>query len=404
MPSLEGEQSPWKERALQCWQRCWDATDPSTEQGLEVGRSTRRTLAARSGNGPCGRCHIVGRVPRRDPPSRSVRRSRRPAQRALQAAPRPRSRRAGARGRRSGGPPRWTGASSRGAQTDSVPRRSRQGSPDSASAEAGSPLARLLFGGARPAARRPRSVRESSGNGRKATATVNASDRGDVVRLWTGELFEGCEPASRGTVSVVRCLFREASGARRRETRRTPDRQRGAIDPQSLRGENRRGGEKPRGRNESRNGWCRRPEGGFGLREWTRRWYVGGGAESGRTPGEAGARVPPGSRSRRAREGFPAVCERIEGEVKITEADAPGSLLPGRRCSRRSSRAPAGDGRRSRRARGRPTIRSRAHREVQARHSSFDVVCLADLEDQPTPRMLPTTTSVGAESRTVNPL
>jgi hypothetical protein len=36
---LEGEQSPWKDRAFHRWQQGWNATDSSAEQGLEVGRS-----------------------------------------------------------------------------------------------------------------------------------------------------------------------------------------------------------------------------------------------------------------------------------------------------------------------------------------------------------------------------
>jgi hypothetical protein len=73
---LEGERSPWKERAHQCWQRRWDATDSSVEEGLEVGPSARSALNALAGNGLRGRCNTRARASRAIP-SRSVRRWRR---------------------------------------------------------------------------------------------------------------------------------------------------------------------------------------------------------------------------------------------------------------------------------------------------------------------------------------
>lgn len=72
---LEGERSPWKERAHQCWQRRWDATDSSVEEGLEVGPSARSALTALAGNGLRGRCDTRVRASRAVPP-RSARRWR----------------------------------------------------------------------------------------------------------------------------------------------------------------------------------------------------------------------------------------------------------------------------------------------------------------------------------------
>jgi hypothetical protein len=49
---LEGKQSPWKDRAVRCWQRRRIATDSSAEQSLVVGcfvRFRRARLSARFG-------------------------------------------------------------------------------------------------------------------------------------------------------------------------------------------------------------------------------------------------------------------------------------------------------------------------------------------------------------------
>jgi hypothetical protein len=48
---LEGEQSPWEERATRRWQRRWVATDSSTEQCPEVGCSAGAAPKADAGNG-----------------------------------------------------------------------------------------------------------------------------------------------------------------------------------------------------------------------------------------------------------------------------------------------------------------------------------------------------------------
>jgi hypothetical protein len=44
---LEGEQSPWKERAVSGWQRLLQTTDSSAEQGLEVGHSAKDSAGPR---------------------------------------------------------------------------------------------------------------------------------------------------------------------------------------------------------------------------------------------------------------------------------------------------------------------------------------------------------------------
>lgn len=57
MKDLEGEQSPWEERATRRWQRRWVATDSSTEQRPEVGCSAGAAPKADGGNGIHPRRH-----------------------------------------------------------------------------------------------------------------------------------------------------------------------------------------------------------------------------------------------------------------------------------------------------------------------------------------------------------
>jgi hypothetical protein len=54
--NLEGEQSPWEERAKRRWKRRRIATDSSVEKRPEVGASSGAVLTVPSGNGRCGRC------------------------------------------------------------------------------------------------------------------------------------------------------------------------------------------------------------------------------------------------------------------------------------------------------------------------------------------------------------
>jgi hypothetical protein len=52
--NLEGDRSPWKERAFQVPERVPDATDPFAEQCLEVEGSTRQTCLSPTSNGERG--------------------------------------------------------------------------------------------------------------------------------------------------------------------------------------------------------------------------------------------------------------------------------------------------------------------------------------------------------------
>jgi len=92
---------------------------------------------------------------------------------------------------------------------------------------------------------------------------------GDVVRLLLGNSSKGS--ASRGMGAAARRSIRKRGEPH--------GRQRGATNPQPLRGVSRRGGEKPRGRNELP-GWYPVTEAvrGLGLarREWTRDRSVDG--------------------------------------------------------------------------------------------------------------------------------
>jgi hypothetical protein len=69
---LEGEQSPWEERATRRWKRRWVATDSSTEQCPEVGCSAGAAPKADAGNGIHPRSHpSSAKRPRRGPRVRS---------------------------------------------------------------------------------------------------------------------------------------------------------------------------------------------------------------------------------------------------------------------------------------------------------------------------------------------
>jgi len=133
---------------------------------------------------------------------------------------------------------------------------------------------------------------------------------------WRGELFEGYErrrgERQRSEMFTVIRMSRTGNasnpraGSGAQQTRRR------------LRGANRRGGEKPRGRNK-RFGWHRISEGGFGLREWTRERRDGGGAgESESQERRRPARY--GQVSDRGR-GSSFRSERSEGEVKRRRVD-----------------------------------------------------------------------------------
>jgi len=95
---------------------------------------------------------------------------------------------------------------------------------------------------------------------------------------WRGEPFEGSDP--RRGEDVLRSTVHRASarcdgGSRSTETRRTPDWKRGATNPQPWCGESRRGGAKPRGRNESWRVETPARRSASALPEWTQqvnRW------------------------------------------------------------------------------------------------------------------------------------
>lgn len=57
--NLEGEQSPWEERATRRWKRRRIATDSSVEKRPEVGASSGAALTVPSGNRRCGRYQSV---------------------------------------------------------------------------------------------------------------------------------------------------------------------------------------------------------------------------------------------------------------------------------------------------------------------------------------------------------
>jgi hypothetical protein len=57
---LEGERSPWKERAIIRWKRLVVATDSSVEKGLEIGASAGTELNSSPGNGRWGSARIPG--------------------------------------------------------------------------------------------------------------------------------------------------------------------------------------------------------------------------------------------------------------------------------------------------------------------------------------------------------
>jgi len=55
---LEGEPSPWEERAIHRWKRRRVATDSSVEKGPEIGASAGAVLTSTSGNGRLGRRQV----------------------------------------------------------------------------------------------------------------------------------------------------------------------------------------------------------------------------------------------------------------------------------------------------------------------------------------------------------
>ena len=160
----------------------------------------------------------------------------------------------------------------------------------------------------RACAQWPRGDATRSGNGKRAEAAVNATPPGGAVRqarLLARSILRGVQGAAG-----KRRLRGEGSsgpGPRGRRTKRgePQDRQRGATNPQREVGESRRGGEKPRGRNESVR-WHGRPMASSlrtARREWTTRAHVDGGVPRGGgaaelLDGRATARPPSGERAR----------------------------------------------------------------------------------------------------------
>jgi hypothetical protein len=60
LKDLEGDQSPWEERAAHGWKRPWADTDSSAEQSPEVGCPTAAALTTNTGNGVRRRRHPCG--------------------------------------------------------------------------------------------------------------------------------------------------------------------------------------------------------------------------------------------------------------------------------------------------------------------------------------------------------
>jgi hypothetical protein len=135
-----------------------------------------------------------------------------------------------------------------------------------------------------------------------------------------GELFEGSKrrgERARLARHPVSTLVALALGPWQRVAENAANPRTGSGMQQARgpsRGESRRGGAKPRGRNGRQDGWCRRPQGSSEppvsgphrgpVREWTRGGDVGGGAEvtnprRGRVPvAPFGASVPVGGTAR----------------------------------------------------------------------------------------------------------
>ena len=112
-------------------------------------------------------------------------------------------------------------------------------------------------------------------NGKRATVAVMR------YGCWRGNPSKGPNRVARKArvVSTVhRASARCDGGALTLETRRTPGRQRGATNPQPWCGANRRGGAKPRGRNESRRVEPSARRSTSVLREWTQQVNRRGGA------------------------------------------------------------------------------------------------------------------------------
>jgi len=126
----------------------------------------------------------------------------------------------------------------------------------------------------------------SAGPTRDERQRQEGNGRGDTVRLSTRGILRGVGTSRGGSrdPSSGESRAEGHEGAKRGEPQ---DRQRDATSPQLCRGANRRGGEKPRGRNMAL-GWLRVPEGrlrpnGSG-RGSLRRWRGG----PGRIPREEG--------------------------------------------------------------------------------------------------------------------
>jgi hypothetical protein len=138
------------------------------------------------------------------------------------------------------------------------------------------------------------------GNGRRAKAAVMRHG------CWRGNPSKGPNRVA-GTAldgsTVHRASARSDGGPRTLETRRTPGRQRGATNPQPCRGENRRGGEKPRGRNESQRMEPLARRSAPALREWTQqvnRWRGESGQDHERRNPDPVRRIARGSSNVRA--------------------------------------------------------------------------------------------------------
>jgi hypothetical protein len=160
------------------------------------------------------------------------------------------------------------------------------------------------------------------------------------------EDFEGCEPrrgerhCERPGPTTVFGRHRAYRAPVQRETRRTLVWLRGATNPRPPRGGNRRGGEEPRGRNETR--WVAPivPKGAPAPGSGRAKGHADRRAHTRRIPREAGA----------AR-AVPAAIERSEGDVKSTRASARrlrsvGGAAPGKTSKARPVTAEGHGGRR----------------------------------------------------------
>jgi hypothetical protein len=109
--------------------------------------------------------------------------------------------------------------------------------------------------------------------------------RSDAVRLLARGTLRRVRDHIAGRAPRCPWLLRKRAGTGREKRDEPQGRKRGATNPQPLCGASRRGGEKPRGRNEV-GGWNHQPEGRrltAHAREWTHRWETAKRHQAGKT-------------------------------------------------------------------------------------------------------------------------